>query len=149
MDEIINAFGIDARLIIIQIVNFAILMAALGYFLYKPVLKLLREREEKIAQGLKDAELAALAKSEADAEKQVVLTAAHKAAGEVSDRAKSAATEEAAGIVSLAEAKAVQVMKEAEQKSVELKRQALLESEKEVAKVAVLAAEKILRERTS
>jgi F0F1-type ATP synthase membrane subunit b/b' len=56
MEEIIHAFGIDQRLIIIQIVNFAILAGALGYFLYTPVLRLLREREEKIAQGLKDAE---------------------------------------------------------------------------------------------
>ena len=31
-------------------------MAALTYLLYKPVLKLLKEREEKIAKGVKDAE---------------------------------------------------------------------------------------------
>jgi F0F1-type ATP synthase membrane subunit b/b' len=53
MEAIVEAFGIDAHLIIVQIVNFAILMAALGYFLYTPILNLLRDREEKIAQRKK------------------------------------------------------------------------------------------------
>ena len=147
MDEIINAFGIDARLVIIQIVNFAILMAALGYFLYKPVLKLLRDREEKIAQGLKDAELAAVAKSEADTEKQAVLAAAHAEAGMVAGRAKGAAEAQASEIIAAAQNKAANVLKAAEAAGAEAKAQALKESEKEVAKLAVLAAEKILRER--
>lgn len=39
MDQLIQAFGIDAKLITVQIINFGILLAALTYFLYKPVLK--------------------------------------------------------------------------------------------------------------
>lgn len=147
MDEIINAFGIDARLIIIQIVNFTILMVALGYFLYKPILKLLKEREEKIAQGIKDAELAAGAKAEADSEKQVVLSAAHGEASAIASRAKTAAEAKTAEILSTAQDKAVQVLKEAEAKSELLKKQALAESEKEVAELAILATEKLLKER--
>ncbi|MBT9167966.1 MAG: ATP synthase subunit b, sodium ion specific [Syntrophomonadaceae bacterium] len=147
MDEIINAFGIDVRLIIIQIVNFTILMVALGYFLYKPILKLLKEREEKIAQGIKDAELAASAKAEADSEKQVVLSAAHGEASAIASRAKTAAEAKTADILSAAQAKATQVLKEAEAKSEQLKKQALAESEKEVAELAILATEKVLREK--
>jgi F-type H+-transporting ATPase subunit b len=147
MDEIINAFGIDQRLIIIQIVNFTILMVALGYFLYKPILKLLQEREEKIAQGIKDAELAAGAKAEADSEKQVVLSAAHGEASAIASRAKVAAEAKTAEILSVAQDKASQVLKEAEVKSEQLKKQALAESEKAVAELAILAAEKVLREK--
>jgi F-type H+-transporting ATPase subunit b len=149
MDEIINAFGIDTRLIIIQIVNFAILMGVLGYFLYRPVLKLLREREEKIATGLKDAELAALAKAEADTEKQAVLAAAHTEAGAVATRAKVAAETKATEILSEAEAKAAYLIREAELRGEQAKALAKKESEKAVAELAVLAAEKILRERVS
>lgn len=149
MDQIINAFGIDVRLIIIQMVNFAILMAALGYFLYKPVLKLLRDREEKITQGLKDAELAGQAKAEADKEKQVVLSAAHAEAGLVAERAKATAEVRAGELVSAAEAKVAQLLRDADLKAAQAKAQALKESEKEVAQIAILAAEKILRERAS
>ncbi len=147
MEEIINAFGIDQRLIIIQIVNFGILAAVLGYFLYRPVLKLLREREEKIAQGLKDAELAAVARAEAGTEKQAVLSAAHKEAEAVSERAKSAAKAQESEILAAAETKAAALLKEAEQKGEQAKALAMRDSEKEVAQLAILATEKLLRER--
>jgi F-type H+-transporting ATPase subunit b len=146
MDEIINAFGIDARLIIIQLVNFGILMVALGYFLYKPILRILKEREEKIAQGLHDAEAAAQAKAEAGAEKQTILTNAHMEAGEVAKRAKAAADVTAADILATAQAKAGTVLADAEAKREQIKAAALKESEKEIATLAVLAAEKVLRQ---
>jgi F-type H+-transporting ATPase subunit b len=145
MEEIVKAFGIDGRLIIIQLINFGILMAALGYFLYTPILKMLAERAEKIAQGLKDAETAAQAKAEASLEKQNILTQAHLSAEEINQRAKAAADQEAAGIVSGAQAKAVQVLEDAEKKRELIKEQARQESEKEIAQLAVLAAEKVLR----
>jgi F-type H+-transporting ATPase subunit b len=147
MDQIISAFGIDAKLIIIQLINFGILMVALGYFLYKPILRLLDERAEKIAQGLKDAESAAAAKAEAADEKKAVLAAAQAEAAEVAKRAKAAAESQANTIVSEASGKAGQVIKDAELKSEQIKAQALKESEKEIANLAVLAAEKVLRER--
>ncbi len=146
MDEIINAFGIDGRLIIIQVVNFGILMVALGYFLYKPILRILKEREDKITQGLKDAEDAAVAKAEAGVEKQTILTNAHMEAGEVAKRAKVAADTQASEIVAGAQEKAAAVLSDAEVKREQIKAQALKESEKEIASLAVLAAEKVLRE---
>jgi len=149
MEDIIEAFGIDARLIIIQIVNFAILAGALVYFLYKPILNLLKEREEKITQGLRDAEEAAQAKTQADIEKQVILTDAHKEAEAVGMRAKESAKLKESEIVSEAEAKAVSILKEAEIKAEQARRDALKSSEKEVAQMAILASEKILRERSS
>jgi len=146
MDEIINAFGIDARLIIIQLVNFGILMVALGYFLYKPILRILKEREEKISQGLLDAEAAAQAKAEAGEEKQTILTTAHLEAGEVAKRAKTAADTAAAEIMAAAQVKAGAVLSDAEAKREQIKAAALKESEKEIATLAVLAAEKVLRQ---
>lgn len=146
MDEIINAFGIDGRLIIIQVVNFGILMVALGYFLYKPILRILKEREDKITQGLKDAEDAAKAKAEAGVEKQTILTNAHMEAGEVAKRAKAAADTQASEIVAGAQEKAAAVLSDAEIKREQIKAQALKESEKEIASLAVLAAEKVLHE---
>ncbi len=147
MEEIINAFGIDQRLIVIQIINFAILAGALGYFLYTPLLKLLRDREAKIAQGLKDAEAAAVAKAEADTEKQAVLAAAHLEAGAVHERAKVSAEATAAAIVDEGSRKAQDIVSAAEATSELLRANALKESEREIAKLAILATEKLLAER--
>ncbi len=149
MEDIINAFGIDVRLIIIQIVNFTILMVALGYFLYKPILKLLKDREEKIAQGIKDAEQAALARSQAEVEKKDILTSAHQSAEEVALRAKGTAEAAASIIVSDAENKAAEVLKSAAIKAEQLRAQVQKEAESEIAKTAILAAEKILSQKAS
>ena len=149
MENIINAFGIDVHLIIVQIINFVILMAALGYFLYTPILNLLREREGKIAAGIKDAEAAAVAKASAEAEKKVVLSEAHLAASEVNSRAKASAEATAAEIVTAAEAAAEAVKAKGVAEANQLKAAALKASEGEIAKTAILAAEKILREKSA
>ena len=149
MEQIIAAFGIDARLIVIQIINFVILMAALGYFLYTPILNMLKAREETITQGIKDAEAAAAAKSAAESEKATILTAAHGEAKEIEARATAAAAEKASALTSEADAKADQIVKKAEAEAIELKKKIERESEAEVTKLALLAAEKVMRERTN
>ena len=147
MEAIIAAFGIDVHLIVVQIINFTILMVALGYFLYTPILNMLRDREEKIAAGIKDAEAAAVAKASAEEEKKVVLTDAHKAAAEVGARAKVTAEVAAAEIVAAAEAAAHAAKAKAVVEAEQLKAAAIKASEAEIAKTAILAAEKILREK--
>lgn len=149
MEQLIQAFGIDVKLIVVQIVNFIVLMGALTYFLYKPVLKVLADREEKIVQGIKDAEAAAVSKADADREKQSILTAAHAEAETVAQNAKSFANEKSESIIAEAQGKAASVIQDAQTKSEEIKAQARRESEAEIAKVAILAAEKVLREQST
>lgn len=149
MGQIIAAFGIDGHLIIIQIVNFTLLMVALGYFLYNPILNMLREREEKIVQGIKDAEAAARAKGEADLEKKSVLTAAHSEAELINARAKGAAEITASEVMQKADDAAAKVLADAQIKAEQLKNSILKDTENEIAKTAVLAAEKILRTQNS
>lgn len=147
MEQLLHAFGIDVKLIVIQIINFVVLAGLLSYFLYKPVLKILAEREETIKKGIEDAEEAATAKASALQEKQAVLTQAQQEAQEIDAHAQAFAKKKEAEIVAAAQEKATDVIKDAESKSALLKEQALKESEAEIAKLAVLAAEKILREK--
>ena len=147
MDQLIHAFGIDAKLITIQIINFAILASLLTYFLYKPILKILAEREENIKQGIKDAEDAALAKASAVAEKQALLATAQSEAQAIDARATAFAKEKEADIVAQANDKASDIVRDAQAKSELLKSQALKESEAEIAKLAILAAQKVLLEK--
>ena len=116
------------------------------YFLYKPVLKVLADREEKIAQGVRDAENAAKTLAGAEDEKQDILTDAHKEAEGVAQRAKTHADEKAAAIAAVADEKAAGVVAAAEEKAENIKLVAKKDSEAEIAKLAVLAAEKVLKE---
>lgn len=147
MEDLINAFGLDTRLIAIQIINFAILAGLLWYFLYEPVLKMLDERKQKIEEGLQDAEDAKALKANAETERSAVLTEARKEAEVMAENAKAHALQKSATIMTDAEAKATAIMTDAEKKSAELKAVAQKESEAEIAKLAVLAAEKVLAQK--
>lgn len=145
MQEIIHAFGIDWRLIVIQMFNFAILMGALWYFLYTPVIAMLREREAKLKKGVEDAEAASASLREAEHTKKEVLTHANNEAEEVVKRASVRAEEKSSAIIKEAEDRALRTLDEAKLKAAQIEEQAFKESEAEIAKVAVLTAEKLLR----
>lgn len=146
MQEIIEAFGIDWRLIVIQIFNFGLLVGVLWYFLYTPVLKLLAAREEKIKKGVEDAEKAGEARALADKERGEVLKTAHIEAGDIVKRGTEHADEKAKAMLAEANEKIARDIHHAKLAAEEIKAEALKESEAEIAKLAILGAEKILRE---
>lgn len=145
MEALIHAFGIDARLITIQVLNFVVLAGLLSYFLYKPVLKIVKEREDKIKQGLLDADSAKQALEGAEAEKKAVLSSAQSKAEEIEKRAESHAKEKASQIIEEANESVASRIKQAESRLTAMKEEAMRQNEAEVAKAAVLAAEEILR----
>ena len=67
--EILALFGIDWKLMLAQLVNFAIVVVVLWWFALKPLMKMMKKRGKEIEQGLDDAK-EATAKLER-AEKQV------------------------------------------------------------------------------
>ncbi|MBM3257439.1 MAG: ATP synthase F0 subunit B [Candidatus Liptonbacteria bacterium] len=56
MNELLSQLGIDWRLLLSQAVNFGLLVIILTFFAYKPLLRLMKERERKIKEGLAKAE---------------------------------------------------------------------------------------------
>ena len=82
-----DAFGVDLPKLIFQVVNFLLLLYLLNRFLFKPVLKLLDERESRIKKGLEDAEAAAKDRELAKAEREAALDEARKEAQAMVDSA--------------------------------------------------------------
>lgn len=148
MHEVLTAFGIDWRLIVIQVFNFVVLIGALWYFLYTPILNIIRERKEVVAKGVQDAEDAATLKENAESERLKVLSDANKEADVVLENAKVFANEKSTDIIKSAEEKAEGIVRDASAKGEELIKRSQKESEAEIAKVAVLAAERILTEKS-
>lgn len=58
MGAAVEALGLNLPQLIAQIVNFFLLLVILRLTLYKPILKMLDERKQKISEGLNAAELA-------------------------------------------------------------------------------------------
>ena len=51
MNAFISQFGLDWKLFLSQLVNFILILIILTIFVYKPVLKIIKERNKKIKEG--------------------------------------------------------------------------------------------------
>ena len=145
MQQLFSAFGIDWRLLIAQAVNFGIVLVALRYFLYKPVLAVLEERRRAVAKGVEDAARAGELLSGADAEASARVAAADAEAEQIVSAARAAGNAEKARLLQEAEARAVAVARDAEARAKESAARAARESERDLARIAILAAEKLLK----
>ncbi len=148
MNELISTFGLDWKLLVIQIVNFGILLYVLKRFLYGPVMNMLDERKRVIEQGVKDAEEAAQKNKQAESQGRIIIADATREGDSIIAQAQVRAEEKGAQILSSAEDKALSVARDAEMRAAETKDKAMRESREEIAKAAILVAEKILRGET-
>jgi F-type H+-transporting ATPase subunit b len=55
-NQLLFQLGINWKLFLSQAVNFFILLAVLTFFVYKPLIKIIKERNQKIKEGLDKAE---------------------------------------------------------------------------------------------
>jgi F-type H+-transporting ATPase subunit b len=149
MEQIIDVFGLDWKILIVQIVNFALLLGILWYFLYKPLTTLIENRRAQIIKGVADAERAEAALKDADAKKGEIMTAASMDAERVIATAREQAKQKESQIMVEAQEKYERVLREAALKSEEIRKEALDESKEEIAKLIVLGAEKALREKSA
>lgn len=144
MSQLIDAFGINGSLILAQAVNFGLLLVVLRLFLYKPVMAMLEKRRALIAQGVEDAQNASERLAGADATATERVNAAEVEAEGIVASARTAAGSEKTRIVSEAEARASKLEADATARAKEAHEKALRDSEKDIARLAILAAEKAM-----
>ncbi|MCB9138368.1 MAG: F0F1 ATP synthase subunit B [Caldilineaceae bacterium] len=140
MDEL----GISGGLLVSQIINFVLLMVILRLVLYEPVLKMLDQRKERIAQSMKDAERASAAAQEAEQEKAKILEGARREAQEIRAQATRDAEKAAQEVRSRAEADAQEIRIKAQSDAEKQAGIALADANKQIADLAILATEKVL-----
>jgi F-type H+-transporting ATPase subunit b len=149
MSELFSTFGINWKLILIQGVNFLLLLFVLKHFLFDKVFAVLDERKRVIEKGIADAAEAERKNKEATEEGRVIVATAAKDADGIIARTKMRSEEISAQLLSEAQARSEQIAKDAQLRAEEAKERALRESREEIAKAAVLVAEKILTGSTS
>jgi F-type H+-transporting ATPase subunit b len=149
MGQLFTTFGIDWRLLLEQAINFTLLLGVLSYFLYRPVMNMIDERRDKIAEGVRTAEAASRRLEEAKVEGDEMVGNAAREAEALVAAARTRADERGTEIVKAAEVRAQAAIKDAAARAEEAKRQMVKESEREIARAAMLAAEKILLARHS
>jgi len=88
---IAKEFGVNWQLFISQLIAFIVVALVLKKFAYKPVLDMLDQRRERIAQAEANAEKIQAELAETQAERDKVLAEANQKAQEMIDNAKEAA----------------------------------------------------------
>src|SRR5262244_241796 len=91
IEQIARTFGVDWSHLISQIISFCIVCALLYRFAYRPVLAMLEERRQQIAEGLANAEKIKTELAQTEAKRQEVMTQANAQATRLIEEAGVAA----------------------------------------------------------
>ena len=91
IETIARQFGVDWWKLISNAISFSVLCFVLHKFAYQPILQVLEERRNKIAQGLKDAEEQKKQLADAQQQSADIISNANAAAGKMIDEARAAA----------------------------------------------------------
>ena len=145
MSQVLSVFGIDWRLLLINAVNFGLVLLALWYFLYAPVLKMLEERRKKVSDGVRDAESAKRELDEIENSRAAVLAAAGRDADALAAAVRAAGAQKERELVQKGEAAAATLVRDAAAQAAEMKARSIEESKHEVAKLIVLGMEKAFK----
>ena len=140
-----DAFGVDVFKLAFQVVNFLLILYLLNRFVFRRVLALLDERQERIAKGLEDAESAARDRELARAEREAALDEARKQAQEMIASATRIAEDSRAEIVAAARAEAEKVAARATEEITAEKQRAIAELRSQVADLALDAAGRLVK----
>ncbi|BAV58972.1 hypothetical protein AGMMS49929_09840 [Endomicrobiia bacterium] len=115
--EIIQKFGLEAKLFLFQLINFLIIVFILKKFLFAPLKKILDERKRKIEQSLQDAENAKIVLENASEEKKNILAKAKSSADTLMATVKVSIKETKEKAVIEAKQRSEQIIDEAKQKA--------------------------------
>lgn len=125
MSGLAEQLGIEWRLLLTQGVNFFVLLAALSFLVYRPLLRMLKERRKKIELGLKGAEEVRRRLDEIKAERAQARAAAEREVVALIAASEREAKSRGDELVKTANAKAATLLAEAA-KTAERKRLAAL-----------------------
>jgi len=131
--------------LIIQFLNFVILLLILQRLLYKPFLAKMAERTQAIQKSLDEAQAARAEAARQQAENETRLRAAHAEAAAIRAQAMKEASEEQKRLVEAARAESQRMMESAKAQLDADVRRAREDLRREVSDIAVAVAEKLVR----
>lgn len=141
-----EALGFNLGFLILQILAFIILFLTLNAWVYKPMLSMMENRKQKIAQGLEDARVAAQAREDAEKQASKIIGDAQAEASKIVAEATERATAAGRDVKAAAEAEAAKA-RDAAIAEAEVERNRVLgDLRGQVVALAIAAANKLVGE---
>lgn len=144
--EALQPLGLDPALLVAYLINFVILLILLRLFAYKPILKMLAERKQKIQDSLEEADKVRQEAEVQRAEFQGELEEARKTSQEAAARAAQETEKMREAILVEARQEAEQIREQAHQQVEVERQQAMSELQRQAVDLAVDLTRKVLGE---
>jgi len=145
MEELVKIFHIDWKLLIAQIINFAIVVWVLYRFALKPLMKILEKRNVEINKSLDDAKQIEANLMMSAQEKANLIAAAKKEANAIIEASRTDGSRQAQELLDKAKNEVNAVVASARQQIADEKEKMLAESRKEIGELVINVTEKVLR----
>lgn len=140
----LGTLGIDGGIFVAQLVNFLVVLLVLWKFAYKPIMKMLDQRSERIEKSMKDAEHVEKRVAALEDERKQVVTEARVEAAKVMETARTDAEAMKTEMVEKAKREVERVVVNGKAQLKADQEAMMREARKELAAIAVAAAKKIL-----
>lgn len=145
--KLLSSLGINWKLLLAQLVNFLILLYILKRFAYKPILKVLEDRKNRIEKGIKDTEEAKIKLEEIEKKEKTVLLKAEKKAQGIINSAQEVAYKNKKDIIAKSNLQAREILEKAKKEIKEEKDKMLEEAKTEIVELTFLITEKLIEEK--
>ena len=142
--DVLQRFGVDWPKFITTTINFCIVLFVLHRFAYKPLLKLLDERRERIEKSVKEAEQIKVELAKTEAARQEVLDKAHAQSQRLIDEAKISAAKVEEKKIHEATAQAEEIIRKAHASAVQDRDKQFSELKKQVGRLVVDTTSKVV-----
>ena len=139
-----EALGLNLPKLIYQIINFLMLMIILYALLYKRVLAMLAERQQRIEQSLKDAEQVKLQLANAKRDYDAEIAKARQEAASIVAQAQERAKSQEVEILAQARRDADKVREEARASAIQERDTLLREAKDQIAQLITITAGQVL-----
>jgi len=145
--EILGKLGVNGKILLAQIVNFFLLMYVLKHFLYQPLLNIMREREKKIKEGVRNADKAERRLSEIEENAKKQLEKASQEADRIIEKAHVEGEGHKNDIIREAREEVRMLREEAKANLQKEKERIISEVREETGEIAIQIAKKIIKEK--
>lgn len=144
--EILQTFGVEWGKLIAQIVNFVLVLVLLRIILYKPIITMLEDRKKRIAESMTQAQTIEERFAKLEDEQAKIRKEAQEQAAAIIAEAKASGKSVADEITAQARSQAEALLTKAQVQNAAEYEKMRSELRKEVAQLAVVAAQKAVAE---
>ncbi|MBI3943654.1 MAG: F0F1 ATP synthase subunit B [Chloroflexi bacterium] len=139
-----EGLGIDARLLISQIINFAVLLFLLQRLLYKPLINTMAARRQRIEESLEEADRVRQQAGNAQKEYEAQLEKARREAQESIARAAMASKKVEEEILAEAQKQKEAIIQSGREQIEQERARAMAELQEQVIELSIAAARKVV-----